>query len=189
MMLPWCAFGHMIPFFQLSIALAKAGVKVFFVSTPNNIQRLPKIPQSLQTLLNFVDFSLPTLENEPLPLGAEATVDLTSDKIEYLKIAYDLLQHPLKQFVIEQQPDWIIIDIIPHWMVEIARENKIPLLYFSVVSASACLFLGHPECLAGDTQKKLRPSWESMTSQPKWVDFSSSIAYRKYEVVGVFELV
>ncbi|KEH18816.1 glycosyltransferase family 1 protein [Medicago truncatula] len=34
-MLPWSAFGHLIPFFKLSIALAKAGVHVSYISTPN----------------------------------------------------------------------------------------------------------------------------------------------------------
>ncbi|KAJ6328689.1 hypothetical protein OIU77_010386 [Salix suchowensis] len=43
-MLPWIAFGHMIPFFQLSVALAKAGIKVSFASTPGNIKRLPAVP-------------------------------------------------------------------------------------------------------------------------------------------------
>ncbi|KAF2291151.1 hypothetical protein GH714_020389 [Hevea brasiliensis] len=187
MMLPWSAFGHLIPFFHLSIALAKAGVKISFVSTPRNIQRLPKIPANLETLINFVEFSLPTLEEESLPEGAEATVDIPPEKIVPLKIAYDLLQHPLKQFVADQRPDWIVIDLISHWMVDIARENKVPLLYFSVFSASSYLFLGHPRCLAGDSQKKLRPSWESMTSPPEWVDFPSSVAYRKYEAIGAFE--
>ncbi|KAJ4950923.1 hypothetical protein NE237_027755 [Protea cynaroides] len=41
LMLPWSAFGHMILFFHLSVALAKAGIRVSFVSTTSNIQRLP----------------------------------------------------------------------------------------------------------------------------------------------------
>jgi UDP:flavonoid glycosyltransferase YjiC (YdhE family) len=187
-MLPWIAFGHMIPFFQLSIDLAKAGIKVSFVSTPRNIKRLPKIPPSLADLVKFVEFPLPSLDNDILPEDGEATVDIPAEKIEYLKIAYDLLQHPLKQFIADQLPDWIIIDMIPYWMVEIAREKKVPLIHFSVFSAVAYVFLGHPECLlVGDGQKRLRPSWTSMTSKPEWVDFPSSVAYRNHEAVGVFE--
>lgn len=153
-MLPWIAFGHMIPFFQLSIDLAKAGIKVSFVSTPRNIKRLPKIPPSLADLVKFVDFPLPSLDSDILPEDGEATVDIPAEKIEYLKAAYDLLQHPLKQFIADQLPDWIIIDMIPYWMVDIARENKVPLIHFSVFSAVAYVFLGHPECLVGDGQKK-----------------------------------
>ena len=91
-MLPWSAFGHLIPFFQLSIALAKSGIHVSFVSTPRNIQRLPKVPPSLATLITLVEFSLPKLDNDLLPEGSEATVDVPVDKVEYLKLAYDRLQ-------------------------------------------------------------------------------------------------
>lgn len=43
-MLPYCAFGHLNPFFSLSIALAEVGeVHVSFISTPKNIKRLPKV--------------------------------------------------------------------------------------------------------------------------------------------------
>ena len=50
-MVPWSAFSHIMPFFQLSIALAKAGAKISFISTPKSIQRLPKIPPNLIPLI------------------------------------------------------------------------------------------------------------------------------------------
>ncbi|KAK4849657.1 hypothetical protein QYF36_027065 [Acer negundo] len=90
-MLPWSAFGHLMPFFQLSIALAKSGFKVSFVSTPKNIQRLPKPPPDLSTLINFVELQLPTLDNQLLPDGAEATVDIPFDKIQDLRITMEIL--------------------------------------------------------------------------------------------------
>ena len=136
-MLPWSAFGHLIPFFQLSVDLAKAGVKVSFISTPGNIRRLPKIPSNLATLVDLVAFHLPNLGNEQLlPEGSEATVDISFEKIQYLKIAFDLLRHPVKQFISDQRSDWIFVDVIPYWVVEIAREHQIPLINFSVFSAS-----------------------------------------------------
>ncbi|KAJ4832411.1 hypothetical protein Tsubulata_031416, partial [Turnera subulata] len=187
-MLPWCAFGHMIPFFQLSLALARTGVKVSFIASPRNIQRLPKIPEDLTKLVGFVVFSLPNLEDKQLlPEGAEASVDIPAEKIQYLKVAYDLLQQPLKQFVAQQNPDCIIIDMIPHWMAEIAQENRVPLLHFSVFSASTYVFLGNPECLVGEGKERLRPIWKSMTKTPEWVDFPSSLAYSDHEAIGVHE--
>uniref|UniRef100_A0A6N2JWN1 Uncharacterized protein n=1 Tax=Salix viminalis TaxID=40686 RepID=A0A6N2JWN1_SALVM len=140
---------------------SQSWIKVSFVSTPRNIKRLPEIPPSLADLVEFVEFPLPSLDDDVLPEDGEATVDIPAEKIEYLKIAYDLLKHPLKQFIADQLPDWIIIDVIPYWMVDIARENKIPLILFSVSSAAAFVFLGHPRCLIGDGQKRLRPSWMS----------------------------
>ncbi|KAL1366938.1 hypothetical protein AAHE18_02G014600 [Arachis hypogaea] len=81
-MLPWCAFGHLIPFFHLSISLAKSGVHVSFISTPRNIQRLPKPPSTLAHLLDLVELPLPSLDAGLLPEGAEATVDIPSDKVK-----------------------------------------------------------------------------------------------------------
>ncbi|WCJ22732.1 UDP-Glycosyltransferase superfamily protein [Euphorbia peplus] len=190
-MLPWSALGHLIPFFQLSIALAKQGLRISFISTPKNIERLPKIPPNLQHLFKFVDIPLPTLQDhdhEPLPVGAEATVDLPGSKIEYLKLAYDLLKHPVKTFIADQKPSWIIIDMIPHWISEITEENQVQVVHFSVFSASSYLFLAHPQCmLAGsEAQRRLRPSWESLTSKPEWIDFDSALAYRKNDAIDVF---
>ena len=187
-MVPWSAFGHLIPFFQLSIALAKAGIHVSFISTPRNIQRLPKIPPSLATLINFVEFPLPSLGNEILPEGAEATVDVQVDKVQYLKAACDLLQYPIKQFIAEQLPDWIIVDFFAHWAVEIAQNYNVGLMYFSVFSATTFAFFGQPpEYFYVDDQleKKTWESPESLTKPLKWVDFPSSVALRGYEAVGL----
>lgn len=154
-MLPWSAFGHLIPFFQLSVALGKAGVKVSFISTPGNIGRF-KVPSDLATLIDLVAFQLPTLDNETLlPEGSEATVDIPSEKIQYLKIAYDLLRHPVKQFISDQRPDWIIVDVIPHWVVEITQEYQIPLISFSVLSTSSYSFFANPRSLTSDGQKRI----------------------------------
>nr|KYP77153.1 Anthocyanidin 3-O-glucosyltransferase [Cajanus cajan] len=84
-MLPWSAFGHLIPFFKLSTALAKAGVRVSFISSPKNIQRLPKLPSTLSHLVELVQLSLPSLDKELLPEGAEATVDIPFEQIHWMK--------------------------------------------------------------------------------------------------------
>ncbi|KAM3732654.1 hypothetical protein ACB098_11G075300 [Castanea mollissima] len=184
-MLPWSAFGHLIPFFQLSIALARSGIHVSFVSTPRNIQRLPKVPPSLATFIKFVEFPLPTLDNNDiLPEGAEASVDVPADKVEYLKLAYDRLQYPINQFVAEQLPDWIIADFSAHWAVEIAQNYNVGFIYFVVFSAATVVFFGKPlnYFFVGD-QKQAWPSPESLTSPPEWLSFPSSVAFRGYEAV------
>ncbi|KAJ9681367.1 hypothetical protein PVL29_020312 [Vitis rotundifolia] len=186
-MLPWSAFGHMIPFFHLAIAIAKAGIRVSLVSTPRNIQRLPKPPPNLSSLIKFVELPFPVMENGSiLPEGAEATVDMPFEKIQYLKAAFDLLQHPFKQYVADSSPDWIIIDFFPHWVSSIAREHGVPLVYFSVFSASALAFLGPAYSLVGDGLRRLRPSPESMTSPPEWISFLSSVAFKSYEAKAAY---
>ncbi|XP_058081546.1 UDP-glycosyltransferase 91C1-like isoform X2 [Magnolia sinica] len=111
-MLPWLAFGHMIPFLQLSIALAKAGIRISFLTTQKNIPRLPKIPQHLTALINLVELPLPKVDG--LPEGAEATVDILHGSDEYLKKAYDLSYPAFKKFITEESPDWIVHDLFPN---------------------------------------------------------------------------
>ncbi|KAA8516080.1 hypothetical protein F0562_019259 [Nyssa sinensis] len=180
-MLPWSAFGHLIPFLQLSIALAKAGVHVSFVSTPKNIQRLPKVPPDVSALINLVALPLPAVDRNLLPEDAEATVDIPFEKIQYLKLAYDLLQQPFKQFIADQSPDWIVVDFSPHWAVEIAQQYGISLINFSVFSAAATAFLGPPEYLTGDNQKRIRSSPKRITDAQrlaKLLHASQAVAVR-----------
>ncbi|KAF8392516.1 hypothetical protein HHK36_022859 [Tetracentron sinense] len=185
-MVPWLAFGHMIPFFNLSTALAKQGIRVSFISTPKNTLRLPKPPPNLAPLINLVDLCLPAVAG--LPEGAEATIDVSFDEIQHLNTAYDLLQPQFRQFIANESPDWIIHDFVPYWTAEIAREFGIPQIFFSVFSAATLSFFGPPEYLVGDGQKKHRPSPESLTFPPEWITFPSSVAYRKYEANDVFAL-
>jgi len=179
-MIPWSAFGHLIPFFQLSIALAKAGVHVSFLSTPKNIQRLPKLPSTLAHLIDLVQLPMPQLDKELLPEGVEATVDIPFEKIQYLKLAYDKLQHVVKQLVANQLPDWIICDFFPHWMTDIVQELQLKLIFFSVYSASAMAFLGPP----GTRKAPLSP--ESLTVPPEWVTFPSSVAFQRHEASAFY---
>nr|XP_034906444.1 UDP-glycosyltransferase 91C1-like [Populus alba] len=144
-MVPWSAFSHIMPFFQLSIALAKARTKISFISTPKSIQRLPKI--------------LPNL----IPL-----IDL----------------QPFKQFVSNRSADWIIADVIVHWVVEIAQAHDVSLKVFSPCSASTAAFMWPLHYLVGDGQKRFQSSPESLTKPPEWFDFPSSIAFKLHEATG-----
>ncbi|KAM0821907.1 hypothetical protein ACQ4PT_071862 [Festuca glaucescens] len=124
---PWLAFGHMIPFLELSKRLAAKGHAVAFVSTPRNLARLPPVPASLSTLLRFVPLPLPAVEG--LPEGAESTADLPPDKVELLKKAMDGLSGPLAAFLADavavgRSPDWIVLDFCHHWVPHIADHHK-----------------------------------------------------------------
>ncbi|KAL7203341.1 hypothetical protein ACSBR2_016600 [Camellia fascicularis] len=180
-LLPWLAFGHMMPFHELAISLAKAGIKVSYISTPNNLRRLPTPPPPLAGLITPVALPLPPLD---LPENAEATVDIPMEKLLSLTMAFDLLHRPFKQFVSDHSPDWIISDFIPHWTSDVARDLGVPLLTFSAFSAATNVFFGPPEFLSGEGQKRVRSSIESLTSPPEWVTFPSAVAYRRFEAAG-----
>ncbi|XP_027103386.1 UDP-glycosyltransferase 91C1-like [Coffea arabica] len=186
-LLPWLAFGHIMPSFQLSIALARAGVHASLVSTTKNIQRLPKLPPDLEGSIDLVGLPLPAIDRNLLPEGAEATIDIPFHKIQYLKIAYDLLKNPFKQFIADQakSPDWIVADLLTHWAGEVGQELNIPIICFYPFSAATAVFFGPPEYLAGEGQKRVRSTPESLMRKPEWVDFPSMVAYRKREAIGV----
>ncbi|GMP62076.1 hypothetical protein CsSME_00024314 [Camellia sinensis var. sinensis] len=183
-LVPFVGFGHLIPFYELSIALAKAGIHVSFISTRNYIQRLPQLPPHLSSLITFVPLSWSTVGSNLLPEGIEATVDIPDGNGEHLMAAFDLLKHPFKQFVIEQSPDWIISDCISYWTVDVAKECHIPLVIFSAFSAATHVFFGPPEYLSGNGQRRLRSSPEDLTSPPWWVSFRSLVHHRRYEAIG-----
>lgn len=175
----------MIPFYQLSIALAKRGAHISYISTPRNIDRLPEIPSELVPRMQYV--GLPLAEVPGLPKGAEATVDLEFDEIPYLKVAYDLLHKPFKDFVSSHSPDWVISDFTAHWLPEITEEHQVQLMFFSVYTASTLVFFGPPQYLTGEGREKARPTPESLTSPPDWAAiFPPSVAFRGYEAAKAY---
>nr|CAB3456297.1 unnamed protein product [Digitaria exilis] len=102
---PWLAFGHMIPFLELSKRLARRGHAVTFVSTPRNAARLAPVPPELSPRVRVVTLRLPVVEG--LPDGAESTADVPPENVELLKTAFDGLDAPFAALVGEKKPDWI----------------------------------------------------------------------------------
>jgi len=135
---PWLAFGHISPFLELSKLIAQKGHKISFISTPRNIKRLPKLPLNLQPLVNFVELSLPHIDQ--LPEHAEATMDIPTHIVPYLKKAFDGLQQPLIEFLEKYNPDCIIYDFAPYWLPPILSKFGILSIYFSIFSAIGMSF-------------------------------------------------
>nr|BBC62119.1 glucosyltransferase 26 [Nemophila menziesii] len=183
-MLPWLAFGHMIPYLELSKLIVQKGHKVSFVSTPRNIDRLPKLPPSLSSLIQFVKLPLPHTNN--LPENAQATVDVPVDKVKYLKLAFDGLQEPLSQFLEESTPDWIFYDYAIYWLAPIASKFNVLTAFFSIFTAPLLGISGPVSILKGDDQET-RTKPEDFTSSPKWVPFESTVAFRLFEIKRIFK--
>ncbi|KAJ1286360.1 hypothetical protein BS78_03G347300 [Paspalum vaginatum] len=91
-MLPWLAFGHILPFTELAKHIARQGHRVTLFSTPRNTRRLIRIPPELAGLLRVVDIVLPRVER--LPEDAEASIDLPSDDLRpYLRAPAAAARH------------------------------------------------------------------------------------------------
>ncbi|XP_026401416.1 putative UDP-rhamnose:rhamnosyltransferase 1 [Papaver somniferum] len=186
-MVPWLAFGHLIPFLELSKSLAKMGHRISFISTPRNIQRLVK-NQSSSPFINFV--SIPLAKDENLRDQAEATIDLPLDEVPYLKKAYDSLEGPVSIFLETSRPDWIIYDFAPHWLPPIASRLDIPCCFFSIFNASVNCFFGppsrHTESDKDDSVSRNRKMLEDFTATPSWIPFPTNLAFRMHEIRKVF---
>ncbi|KAK9285240.1 hypothetical protein L1049_024429 [Liquidambar formosana] len=186
-MYPWLAFGHMIPFLELAKTISQKGHRVSFISTPRNIDRLPKLPPNLVPLINFVKLPLPPVEN--LPENAEATNDIPSNKDPYLKVAFDGLQDPITRFLETSDPDWVVYDLA-YWLCPIAAKLGVSCAFFSVFTASSISFGGLPTSSAvmdgGDGDPRREP--EHFTVPPSWVPFPTNVAMRLYEAKKIFRL-
>jgi hypothetical protein len=110
---PWLAFGHIIPYLELSQQLAKRGHFVTFLSAPRGTS--------------------PGCDG--FPDGAECTADIPPEKTELLKVAFDGLAAPFTAFLAEacsaggeeghgKKPNWIVVDFAHNWLPPIADEHK-----------------------------------------------------------------
>ncbi|KAK9109063.1 hypothetical protein Sjap_017123 [Stephania japonica] len=181
---PWLAFGHLIPYLELGKALAQRGIKVSYISTPRNNQRLPKIPPSLVSNFTYVSLPLPSSPN--LPENAEATRDVRYEEIPHLKAAFDGLEGPMEGFLENARPDWIVYDFAPHWLPPIASRLGVHRAFFSIFHASTICFFGPPMNLLKDEDPRTKP--EDFTVPPSWINFPSNIAFRLHEVLKMFDI-
>ncbi|KAI6694963.1 hypothetical protein NL676_022673 [Syzygium grande] len=183
-MLPWLAFGHMMPYMELAKLIARKGHRISFLLAPRNIDRLPKPLPDLAPFISFVKLPLPAIEH--LPEGAEATSDLPYDKVQYLKKAYDMLQEPVARFLESSDPDWIMYDFVPYWAGEIASRLGIRSVSFAIYNAASLGFGGPTWASKGGDYRKTP---EDFTVPPKWVPFPTKVAFRQFEIKKIFDVV
>ncbi|CDP01582.1 unnamed protein product [Coffea canephora] len=177
-MFPWLAFGHFIPFLELSKFIAQRGHKVSFISTPKNIDRLPRIPPEFASSITFVKIPLPPVDG--LPENVEATVDLGGLDVAVLKKAYDGLEPELTRFLEYSAPDWIIYDFAPYWIPPIAAKLNISKSFFCIFSAaSMAFFVRSVDAMIAGTDPRTKV--EDFTVPPKWIPFESKLAFKLYE--------
>ncbi|CAN1180169.1 Putative UDP-rhamnose:rhamnosyltransferase 1 [Linum perenne] len=170
--LPWLAFGHMMPFLELSKLIAEKGHSISFISTPRNIERLHPIPPHLSHLINFVPIPLPAGDGY-LPDGAESTSNLPSHLVPHLKLAFDALEPEVAKFFESRKPDWIIYDFAPYWIPRIAAKSNVSTAYLTIISAASWCFFGPPDAS--------RNSPEDFTYTPKWIPFPNNLAFHLHE--------
>jgi hypothetical protein len=183
-MFPWLAFGHMIPYLELAKLIAQKGHQVSYVSTPRNIDRLPKLPPEIAPLINFVKLPMPNVDN--LPQNAEATTDVPYDVVQHLKTAFDKLEQPLTHFLESSNVDWIFHDFLPFWLGPVASKLDIKCAFFTIFTAPFMGFLGPVSVLLGNDPGRTKP--EDFTVAPSWVPFQTTVAYRYFEIMKIADI-
>ncbi|GAB2222844.1 hypothetical protein Droror1_Dr00016972 [Drosera rotundifolia] len=174
-MFPWLAFGHMIPFLELSKHFAQRGHHILYVSTTRNIKRLPKIPQTLASTIEFVDLELPRVED--LPPEAEATSDLPVEETQILKIAYDRLKEPMEALLVAQSPDWVVYDFSCYWLQPVAAKLGIKHSFFSIFMACTLAIAVGPSEYSSLPVKVP----EELTVPRPWITFPTKILFKLHE--------
>ncbi|CAL5066080.1 unnamed protein product [Urochloa decumbens] len=191
---PWLAFGHLIPFLELSKRLAARGHAVTFVSTPRNIARLPPVPAELSGHVRTV--ALPLSAVEGLPEGAESTADLPPEKVELLKAAFDGLAAPFAEFLaaacaagdrgggeeqsgpFARRPDWIVLNFAHYWLCPIAEKHQVPCAMFVIYTATWIAYCGSRQ----ENTNHPRVTVEDLKPMPTWFPAAPpSLAFRRHE--------
>ncbi|PVH37754.1 hypothetical protein PAHAL_5G078900 [Panicum hallii] len=152
LMLPWLAFGHILPFTELAKRIARQGHRVTLLSTPRNTRRLIRIPPDLADLVSVVDVKLPRVER--LPEDAEASIDLPSDDLRpYLRRAYDAAFAEELSDILQDagpgRPDWVLIDYAAYWAPAAAARHGVPCACLSLFGIAALSVFGPPDALMG----------------------------------------
>ncbi|KAL6010933.1 hypothetical protein ACLOJK_001376 [Asimina triloba] len=178
-LLPWFAFGHMIPYLDLAKRFARMGHRVSYLSTPRNIDRLPTVPPDLQPQLNFV--KLTTSPVSGLPEDAQSTRDAPSHQICLIMKLQDGMEGPLRAFIQDNPfPDWIIYDMFHHWAPAVAADYGISSAFFTILPAMSHCFIGPPSALLDSRED---PSPHHFTAPPPWIPFPTNLAWRYHDAV------
>ncbi|GLJ52927.1 hypothetical protein SUGI_1127460 [Cryptomeria japonica] len=148
LMFPWLAHGHITPFLELAKSLQSHGLKISFLSTPLNIERIRHQISELQPSpeIDLVQLPMPAVAG--LPTGVESTSDLSKigalNLIPLLFKALDLCEKPFETLLKLLSPDFVIHDMVQYWAPRVAAKLGIPAINFVVLTAASMSFTaGH----------------------------------------------
>ncbi|XP_020098208.1 putative UDP-rhamnose:rhamnosyltransferase 1 [Ananas comosus] len=160
-MLPYFAFGHVLPFLELGRALARRGHRVSLLAPAALLRRLPA-PAGATPLLSFV--ALPHLPPSP----PRPTCPQTPPSLQK---SLDSLRPFFAEFVAGCSPaDFVVHDFAAYWA---ASSASLPAVFFSTFPASTAAFFG-------------RTNPADFIGPPRWVPFPTAVAFRRHELLRIF---
>ncbi|TMW81886.1 hypothetical protein EJD97_007485, partial [Solanum chilense] len=133
-MFPWLAYGHLIPFMNLSNELAKRGHNITFLLPQNAETRLQKL-NLYPNLIKFHKLTIPHVDG--LPYGAETTADVPGPMETLLATAFDELYDEIKSILQNLKPHFVFFDFA-YWIPDLAKEiGGIKTLIYLLISPAA----------------------------------------------------
>ncbi|KNA23861.1 hypothetical protein SOVF_020820 [Spinacia oleracea] len=162
-MIPWFAYGHILPYFELSNKLAEKGHKITLV-VPNKVKLdlEPKIRHP--SLISLHAFTVPHIE--PLPPGTETCSDVPIELQHHLAVAMDRARPEVESIISaidDPKPDLLFYDNA-YWVPEIATKLGMKSVFYQIA------------CALSITRIKQTPSASASASAsaklftlPKWV--------------------
>ncbi|XP_008245758.1 PREDICTED: scopoletin glucosyltransferase-like [Prunus mume] len=134
---PFMAHGHMIPVSDMAKLLAAQGVETTIITTPLNAPTFSKATRSRKTNSGScgIEIKIKTIkfpsQEAGLPEGCENPDSLPTPELasNFFK-AVGLLQAPLEQLLLEDQPTCLVADMFFPWATDAAAKFGIPRLVF-----------------------------------------------------------
>ncbi|KAK1417512.1 hypothetical protein QVD17_26641 [Tagetes erecta] len=156
-LVPFMAYGHMIPMADLAVLFASRGLQTTIITTSSSAHRLTK---SIQKTANYsYPISLHIVKFNAGEAGLPPGIDnpdhaMSNEHLSRLFEAISTLQEPIEQFVEQSQPDCIVADMFFPWTVDIAARFNIPRIAFNGTGF-------FPQCVAHEVMRLNGPTVSS----------------------------
>ncbi|XP_058730695.1 abscisate beta-glucosyltransferase-like [Vicia villosa] len=148
---PFLGGGHQIPMVDTARVFAKHGATSTILAIPSNVVQFQNsITRDQKSNLPITIYTLTIPENTQLPdtdMSAGPMVDTSA------------LLEPMKQLLLQQRPDCIVVDMFHRWAGDIIDELKVPRIVFN---GNACF----PRCVIENIRKSVVFENLSSDSEP-----------------------
>ncbi|XP_065871872.1 UDP-glycosyltransferase 79B6-like [Euphorbia lathyris] len=131
-MYPWLAFGHFIPYLQISNKLAESGCRISFLLPKGVEAKLAKLNR-FPNLIHFFPLTIPHVEG--LPHGVETLSDIPISLQSHLCTAMDQTRDQVQAILGTIMPDFVFFDF-SFWLPCLGRELGFKSVKYVIVCAA-----------------------------------------------------
>ncbi|KAK0583775.1 hypothetical protein LWI29_004674 [Acer saccharum] len=138
LMLPWLAYGHASPFFELAKSLSAKNFDIYFCSTSVILNTIKEtLEDKFSSSIQLIEIKLPCALLPPL---CHSSKDLPPHLFPLLMTASESTKPAFCKILDTLKPTIVIYDLFQPWAAEAARERNIPAVFFSIFNAATCSY-------------------------------------------------